>query len=148
MCLISASSSVSSTIAKSFKSIPWPSTTSQLSLHGHQGCSPRLFSKAGVWRRRSSDLACLSLSLCLLYPPSPPAAFSTPEVFFVHYCEVKSQCHFLRKPFLSAPNVCCSTVWKDSTQWHKGGPDHSNLPANTTATDSHYLSNNVDRVLS
>lgn len=58
----------SSTIAKSLKSIHWPSTTSQLSLHGHQGCSPRLFSKAGVWSGRSSDLACLSLSLCLLYP--------------------------------------------------------------------------------
>lgn len=79
---------------------------------------------------------------------SPPAAFSAPEVFFGHYCEVKSQCHFLRKPFLSAPSVCCNTVWKDSTQWHKGGPDHSNLPANTTATDSRctdsrHLSNNV-----
>ncbi|EDL07870.1 mCG147220 [Mus musculus] len=36
------------------------------------------------------------------------------EAFFIHHCEVKSQCHFLRKPFLSAPNICCNRVWKHS----------------------------------
>lgn len=64
----------SSTIAKSLKSIHWPSTTSQLSLHGHQGCSPCLFSKAGVWRGRSSDLACLSLC-CVFCIPQPSGCF-------------------------------------------------------------------------
>lgn len=87
-------------------------------------------------------------SHCVFCIPQPSSCFLRSWSVFVHYCEVKSQCHFLRKSFLSAPNVCCNTVWKDSTQWHKGGPDHSNLPANTTATASHHLSNNVDRVSS
>lgn len=81
-CASSASSSVSSTIAKSFKSIPWPSTTSQLSLHGHQGCSPpspvlQSWSVEGAfpWPCLFEPLTVSSVS------PSPPAAFSAPEVF-------------------------------------------------------------------